>query len=107
MCVSVCKCDECSFFNYCINMDFESVNKDLFIISYAFCFHDKLSRRNVKDVDNKNNWHLIPDMACNCNWELHISDFLLSCSIFPYLNKAFKILNNTSGTFRVHFVNKC
>ena len=31
MCVSVCKCDECSFFNYCINMDFESVNKDLLI----------------------------------------------------------------------------
>ena len=31
MCVSVCKCDECSFFNYCINMDFESVNKDLYI----------------------------------------------------------------------------
>ena len=30
MCVGVCKCDECSFFNYCINMDFESVNKDLF-----------------------------------------------------------------------------
>ena len=30
MCVSVCKCDECSLFNYCINMDFESVNKDLF-----------------------------------------------------------------------------
>ena len=29
--MSVCKCDECSFFNYCINMDFESVNKDLFI----------------------------------------------------------------------------
>ena len=30
MCVSVCKCDECSFFNYCINMDFESVNKNLY-----------------------------------------------------------------------------
>ena len=28
----VCKCDECSFFNYCINMDFESVNKDLLFI---------------------------------------------------------------------------
>ena len=27
MCVSVCKCDVCSFFNYCINMDFESANK--------------------------------------------------------------------------------
>ena len=37
MCVSVCKCDKCSFFNYCINMDFESVNKDLFIYSsYAY-----------------------------------------------------------------------
>ena len=32
MCVSVCKCDECSFFNYCINMDFESVNKDLLLL---------------------------------------------------------------------------
>ena len=30
VCMSVCKCDECSFFNYCINMDYESVNKDLF-----------------------------------------------------------------------------
>ena len=29
VCMSVCKCDECSFFNYCINMDYESVNKDL------------------------------------------------------------------------------
>ena len=36
MCVSVCKCDECSFFNYCINMDFESVNKDLFSGSMTF-----------------------------------------------------------------------
>ena len=35
MCVSVCKCDECSFFNYCINMDFESVNKDLFIYLFS------------------------------------------------------------------------
>ena len=32
MCVNVCKCDVCSFFNYCINMDFESVKEDLLYI---------------------------------------------------------------------------
>ena len=37
MCVSVCKCDEWSFFNYCINMDFESVNKDLLIAVTNLC----------------------------------------------------------------------
>ena len=26
-CVCVCRCDVCFFFNYCITMDFESVNK--------------------------------------------------------------------------------
>ena len=43
MCVSVCKCDECSFFNYCINMDFESVNKDLFTVplSLSHCSYSQ------------------------------------------------------------------
>ena len=40
VCMSVCKCDECSFFNYCINMDYESVNKDLFIIIIRIYFMD-------------------------------------------------------------------
>ena len=40
VCMSVCKCDECSFFNYCINMDYESVNKDLLLhISLHLCIH--------------------------------------------------------------------
>ena len=46
MCVSVCKCDECSFFNYCINMDFESVNKDLLLFKHLkfISFHIMLYR---------------------------------------------------------------
>ena len=48
MCVSVCKCDECSFFNYCINMDFESVNKDLLL------FIKLLNKdENISEIANK------------------------------------------------------
>ena len=42
MCVSVCKCDECSFFNYCINIDFESVNKGL-LLKIPYCLHTGIS----------------------------------------------------------------
>ena len=50
MCVSVCKCDECSFFNYCINMDFESVNKDVFILLLACKNQQK--KTNKKNINN-------------------------------------------------------
>ena len=41
--MSVCKCDECSFFNYCINMDFESVNKRFIIIIIYYISLDILN----------------------------------------------------------------
>ena len=50
MCVWVCvSVINATFFNYCINMDFESVNKDLYntkstLISY---FHIKIKNWNV------------------------------------------------------------
>ena len=50
MCVSVCKCDECSLFNYCINMDFESVNKDLllYLCFTLFLSHGHLPQKLIQ-----------------------------------------------------------
>ena len=48
MCVSVCKCDVCPFSNYCMNMDFESVNKRFIMIYYIHSnWNDKVKPDTV------------------------------------------------------------